>query len=367
MGIQPNHAPLGESQLMSTAHLDDVGAYMEALCRGETSCALGEIARQHLATGGKQMRARLVLAACVALGGARARAVPWAAALELVHNASLIHDDLQDGDEQRRGQPTVWARHGAAQAINAGDLLLSAPYRAVVKTAVDDATRWRLCESMAYAVERMCRGQSSELEMAERLARTARLEAAYLQCARDKTGALFGACIEGAALIAGIPQDDARALGISFLSLGILFQVQDDILDLFGEKGRDKRGNDLREGKVSALVVEHLARHPGDRAWLHDLLQTPRQETSDEAVAEAIARFAEGGALEGCLFRMATLAEQLITDSHRLASPAFAALSASLVRQVLNPIACVLEQPTLSLSVSEQLDVSRFSGMEMPA
>ncbi|MCA9571733.1 MAG: polyprenyl synthetase family protein, partial [Myxococcales bacterium] len=92
------------------------------LATGERFERLGVIAREHLATGGKRLRARLALATMQALGGDRREAVPWAAAAEMLHNATLVHDDLQDGDAVRRGHPAVWARHGANQAINVGDL-----------------------------------------------------------------------------------------------------------------------------------------------------------------------------------------------------------------------------------------------------
>ena len=74
--------------------------------------------REHLDTGGKRLRARLAIAACQALGGRAEDAIDWAAAVELLHNASLVHDDIQDGDRTRRGKPALWARYGPAQAIN---------------------------------------------------------------------------------------------------------------------------------------------------------------------------------------------------------------------------------------------------------
>src|SRR6185295_17019159 len=107
--------------------------------------------REHLASGGKRLRARLALTALTALGGERAHGIAWAAACELLHNATLVHDDVQDGDELRRGQPTVWARHGVAQAINAGDLLFALPYLAVDHLAAPDSLRYLLCRALAQA------------------------------------------------------------------------------------------------------------------------------------------------------------------------------------------------------------------------
>ena len=122
--------------LWSDEGLDDVERLMLELCSGERLDRLGAILWEHVNTGGKRLRARLALASCQALGGTREQAVAWAAACELLHNATLIHDDLQDGDEVRRGREALWVRHGAAQAINAGDLALMLPYRTT-------ASAWR--------------------------------------------------------------------------------------------------------------------------------------------------------------------------------------------------------------------------------
>lgn len=336
--VQRIHMHERERALSSDEGLSQVVVLMDTLSRGATPCALGDIAVEHLASGGKRVRARLALAAMEALGGSRMRAMPWAAAVELVHNASLIHDDLEDGDEQRRGRPTVWVQHGTAQAINAGDLMLALPYRAAVRSDTDDATRWRLCESLAWAVERMARGQSLELELVQRMDDAEQLGAGYVQTAEDKTGALFAATIEGAALLAGCVPERARALGAAYLALGVLFQMQDDVLDLFGDKGRGQRGNDLREGKVSALVVEHVRLHPADAPWLHSLLTTPRALTPDHMIEDAIVRFERHGALQACLDRMQALAAHVVEESHRHGNADFACISEALIGLVLAPI-----------------------------
>ena len=325
--------------LFSHEGMSEVVHVMESLCRGPTSCALGDIAVEHLTTGGKRIRGRLVLAAVDALGGRTEDAIAWAAAVELVHNASLIHDDLEDGDEQRRGQPTVWVKHGVAQAINAGDLMLSLPYRAAAFVPASDQTRWRLCGSLANAVEQMSRGQSGELGMLDQLRRDEELEAAYIRTAHQKTGALFASLVEGAALLSGMSWEQAERLGRTYLDLGLLFQMQDDVLDLFGDKGRGQRGNDLREGKVSALVVEHVKRYPHDRDWMFSVLSTARAQTPERIVQEAIVRFEDAGALDECLRRIRELAERLVLDAERFGNRAFADLTEELVQLVVAPIA----------------------------
>lgn len=294
--------------LRCTAFLGEVERVMAGLAAGDRIERTGVMVQEHLNTGGKRLRARLALTATAALGGERAQAVGWAAAVELLHNATLIHDDIQDGDRMRRGQPTTWVRHGTAQAINAGDLLLMLPFLALSRAQTPDAVRWHLSRTLADQAARTVRGQVEELDM---LPGRHLGSAAYLRAVTSKTGGLFALPVEGAALIAGWEPEEAAELAAEFLTLGVLFQLQDDVLDLYGDKGREAPGSDLREGKVSALVVEHLDRCPADRDWLLVLLETPRAETPDADVAAAITRFRESGALDAVLGRIRELEASL--------------------------------------------------------
>ena len=270
-----------------------VEALMARLAGGGRFERTGVMVQEHLSTGGKRMRARLSLAAAAALGASREAAAPWAAAVELLHNATLVHDDIQDGDLIRRGQPTVWVRHGVPQAINAGDLLLMLPFLALADLDAPGSVRWELSRALADHAARTVRGQSEELDL---LPGGHLDRAAYSRSVRGKTGALFALPVEGAALVAGLSAAEAAALGEAFVELGVLFQLQDDVLDLYGDKGRGAPGADLKEGKVSALVVAHLERVPEDRAWLLNLLRAPRDLTPQREVEEAIRRFRASGA-----------------------------------------------------------------------
>jgi geranylgeranyl diphosphate synthase, type I len=303
---------------------------------GEASGAvLSRIAVEHLATGGKRLRARLSLAALEAMGRPRALGVGWAAACELLHNATLVHDDLQDGDEARRGRPTVWALHGAAQAINAGDLLLMLPFLALERIDTDDALRWQLSRVLAGCATQTAHGQAAELA----LDRSREADwPTYRNIVAGKTGALFQLPVEGSALLAGRSLAMARALARDFQRLGVMFQLQDDVLDLYGEKGRDAVGSDLREGKVTALVLEHLRLVPADREWLTALLLAPRDRTPPAEVAEAIRRFRASGALTAVLERIAAEVGAVAASAALAAEPALRRLALELVHEVLKPI-----------------------------
>lgn len=300
---------------------------------------LGHMVVEHLAGGGKRLRARLALAAVRALGGVSEHAIGWAAACEMMHNATLVHDDLQDGDRIRRGHPTVWAAHGMAQAVNAGDLMLVLPALALDGLNVPATVRWQLCRALATRIVAVVRGQAQEyaLRQAWNMDREA-----YLSAVRGKTSGLFELPVEGAALLTGRDPAQVQQLIAPFRFLGLLFQLQDDVLDLFGDKGRDAPGNDLREGKISALVVEHVALHPHDRDWLIGILARDRGDTSDADVALVIDRFRTGGALAQVIAQ--------IHQHHALAMEAMdgcgetelGVLLASLAQLCLRPIAHVM-------------------------
>jgi geranylgeranyl diphosphate synthase type I len=315
--------------------LDAVEALMRRLAAGGRLERAGVMAQEHLATGGKRLRARLALAALEALGGRRADGVGWAAAVELLHNATLIHDDIQDGDRVRRGEPTTWVRHGVGQAINAGDLLLMLPALAIGETDAPPATCWALSQTLHRHAVQIVRGQSEEMSLLS----SGRLDrASYRHAAVGKTAGLFTLPVEGAALLADRTPEEARALGDAFGELGLLFQLVDDVLDLYGDKGRRERGCDIREGKVSALVVCHLARIPGDAAWLKQLLETPREQTDAEQIEEVSMSFWASGALQDTLDWIQALVRRAERSPALAREPALRAVALGLAALACAPI-----------------------------
>lgn len=319
--------------------LTDVEALMRELARGQQHDQAATIVLDMLESGGKRLRARLGLAAVEALGGSAKDATGWAAACELLHNATLVHDDLQDGDKVRRGRPTTWVRFGSAQAINAGDLLFMLPYAAIGAVATSDAIKWRLTNVLCRQASQVIRGQIDELEMTTRMETTWPV---YDHAIVGKTSALFELPVEGAAILCGATDAEAARLTSPFRALGMLFQMQDDVLDLFADKGRDSRGSDVREGKVSALVVEHVTRHPNEREWLVDILKTPRDATSQSMVDAVIERFEKGGALKGVLERIDREALRAINAPELKTAPKVGGLMSDLVKVIVEPIAKVM-------------------------
>ena len=319
-----------------------IDAFMECLCVGEArdgarGTMLGRIAWEHIATGGKRLRARLALFGVQALGGRADDGVAWGAACELLHNASLIHDDIQDGDAYRRGTQALWARYGVAQAINAGDLCIALGYAALEAVPVSEALRFRLTKIVTRSSRMIVEGQAAELGLLA--AEHVPTWSDYASCVEGKTSAFFSLPIEGAALIAGRSVEDAAALADTCRSLGVLFQIQDDILDLYGDNGRDLPGSDLAQsGKASAFVVEHLRLHPHDRDWLYGILTASREETPRASIDDVIARFADGGALEAVWRRIDEIRDALEASTILRAEPAIRELLRHFVGVALRPV-----------------------------
>ncbi|MFT4703995.1 MAG: geranylgeranyl diphosphate synthase type I [Bradymonadia bacterium] len=253
---------------------------------------------EHLSAGGRRLRARLALDVALCGGATRQSAVWWAAACEMMHNATLVHDDLQDGDVVRRGQPALWATYGSAQAINAGDAMLMMPYAAIWRTGVPADTASALCECLSRRTVATACGQSIELGLTD-AADTS--WDAYIQAAWGKTGQFFAMPVEGALLCAGSSRETAFRVADSFGWVGVLFQIIDDVVDLYGEKGRGELGADVKEGKLSALVIQHLLRCPEEEEWLLGILREDRDATTAAQVSQVRDRFEQSGALEATL------------------------------------------------------------------
>lgn len=333
--------PVSTRRLQSVKNLDDVERIMREIAAGEGATRadyLGELVADHLDAGGKRVRARLALAAAATWGVERGCAAVWAAAVEMLHNATLVHDDLQDGDRLRRGRPTTWAVHGMPQAVNCGDLMLMLPALLAARLDVDEAVRFRLCHALARRAAATVRGQAADLSLHDVIGAGVDPVEAYMRCIEGKTGELFALPVEGAALLAGVDVETARELAAPFFLLGVLFQLQDDVLDLFGEKGREARGADIKEGKVSALVVEHLRLHPAEGGWLLSILKAPREHTNDADVAAVIERFEQGGAKDAVLQRIAQLATRALHAGALEEHADLRAIVVEVIAVILQPI-----------------------------
>jgi geranylgeranyl pyrophosphate synthase len=218
---------------------------------------LGAATRHHLARAGQQFRGRLAHDMAVCLGVPKPVAIDLGAACELLHNASLVHDDIQDRDVLRRGREAAWVRFGEPVAINLGDHLLASSFAVLAGLAVDAGARTRLVAAFARTTSVIARGQSDEiLRRDDHEVDRAR----YEQIAGDKTGPLLALPLESAAIVAGLPDVQIDAVRTGGLLLGAAYQLADDVADLLDCKQRGEPGADLREGKLTWPMLDFLER-----------------------------------------------------------------------------------------------------------
>jgi geranylgeranyl diphosphate synthase type I len=203
---------------------------------------------------GKRLRPALCLLVCEAARGRWQDAVPAAAAVELIHNFSLVHDDIEDASPLRRHRPTLWHVWGIPKAINAGDALLVHAQLALADLPVDAERRLRAIALLARASLRLCAGQHGDLDAP---AATLPTLAQYYAMIEGKTAALLAAAAELGALVAGCDAPTQDAYGRLGRELGVAFQLQDDLLDVWGHADRTGKParEDLRNKKRSLPVV----------------------------------------------------------------------------------------------------------------
>ena len=208
---------------------------------------------------GKRIRSVLVLLSAVAAGGDWEDALPAAASVELIHNFSLIHDDIQDHSSLRRGRATVWVKWGMGQAINAGDLMFTLAFSAIrkLKDTVSPDAAIEAYEILQAACIRLTGGQYLDLQNEK--ARGLELEA-YWSMIGGKTAALLACCAELGALSAHAQSTKRQAFHNFGEKLGLAFQVQDDWLGIWGDATRTGKStqSDLVSGKKSLPVVYGL-------------------------------------------------------------------------------------------------------------
>ncbi len=209
---------------------------------------------------GKRIRPLLVLLTDGAAQGDWNNALPAAAAVELIHNFSLIHDDIQDGSDQRRGRPTVWKAWGTAQAINSGDAMFALAHLTIFRLAgtTNEHTAFQAAHMLQETCLELTKGQF--LDMSYETQSQLMIED-YWPMVSGKTAALLATCTELGALIAGADERIRSYYRQFGRSLGLAFQVQDDILGIWGDAALTGKSaeSDLLTGKKSLPVLFGLS------------------------------------------------------------------------------------------------------------
>lgn len=245
-------------------------AYLDPLIKPGSPETLRQACRYVLTSGGKRLRAVLVMLSCEAAGGTTRCALPAAAAVEIMHNFTLVHDDVMDHASSRRGIPTVHVKWDVNTALLTGDTLLAVAYTQLLKTRHDDPRL--LVRLFTRGVYDVCEGQAIDLAFERRDDVTV---PEYFDMIARKTGRLITTSTEMGACIGGGSPHTVRALKAFGAHLGRAFQLQDDLLDVFGEERRFGKtiGGDIIEGKRTYLLLTALERAQGrDRKLLERVL-----------------------------------------------------------------------------------------------
>lgn len=219
--------------------------------------------------GGKRFRPFLTMVSCESVSGDPEKALPLAAGLELIHNFTLVHDDIMDHSVLRRNLPAVHVKFGEPAAILAGDLLFAKAFEAVLSTSIDFPIFKQLQQDFINCVIAICEGQQLDMEFEARKTVT---EQEYLEMISKKTGALFELSAKGGGLVGGGNHNEVAALQTYGMALGLAFQIWDDYLDMSSTKatlGKDI-GNDIRNGKKTLIAVHSLTHATGRQKKLLD-------------------------------------------------------------------------------------------------
>jgi octaprenyl-diphosphate synthase len=249
-----------------------------------------EVTAHLVEAGGKRLRPMLTLAAARMLGYQGEDHVKLAATVEFIHTATLLHDDVVDESQLRRGRKTANLLWDNKSSILVGDYLFSRSFQLMVETG-----SLRVLDILANASATIAEGEVLQLTAAQDLSTD---ESIYLKIVRGKTAALFSAATEVGGVIAGAPEDQIKALHDYGDALGIAFQIVDDVLDYGGSSAAigKNTGDDFRERKLTLPVIHAVARASSeDRAFWVRVIEKGDQR--DEDLARAMAIIATQGSI----------------------------------------------------------------------
>ncbi|MCE4617759.1 MAG: polyprenyl synthetase family protein [Desulfurococcales archaeon] len=259
-------------------------------------------ARWLLLAGGKRIRPALALTLAHMILGQEGEknVLPYALAVELIHNFTLIHDDIIDEDEYRRGVPTVHVKYGRNMAILAGDLLFSLsfekPLSETMKNRTDPARAVRAMHIIARATRILAEGQTLDISFEKTW--DVNLQE-YLKMIYMKTGALIEAALGAAAVITGLQEKHIENAMLYGRNVGVAFQIRDDILGTFGDPAKTGKPvyNDLRKAKKTVLVIYAINNLEGEER--NELIEILESKTDDlQKLKKAAELIRSSGALE---------------------------------------------------------------------
>jgi geranylgeranyl pyrophosphate synthase len=263
-----------------------------------------------LSSGGKRIRPALCLVVHEGFHGEWKEALPFALALEIIHNMTLVHDDIMDGDRTRRDQDSIWVKYGVPHGINIGDGMYSLALSQITEADYPPLTKALLLELANSTALQIFEGQAMDVDLREFNQAT---EEVYLQSVRQKTGVLIAAAVTGGAIIAKSSKEEQNALSDYGINIGMAFQIRDDIIDLTEGKGRGGEiGCDIKEGKKSLITI-HALSNAGEeeKKKLLEILQQEREKTTQAEVEWVISLYKKLNSIEYAQ----SLSEKLVKEA----------------------------------------------------
>ena len=248
--------------------------------------------------GGKMLRPSLSLITAEAVGGKRDNALKAGSAIELIHTFSLIHDDIMDDDDMRRGMPSVHKVWGEDVAILAGDTLFSKAFEIIINSNPEINTPVQINKALATVADacvKICEGQASDMGFEDRFDVT---EEEYMEMIFKKTGALIAAATKVGAIMGGASDEVIDAMYEYGRLIGLAFQIQDDYLDLASDEETLGKpiGSDIGKGKMTIIAINGLASAGDDSEKLLEILKD--DNNSQEDIDLAIEILTKCGAIE---------------------------------------------------------------------
>lgn len=296
-------------------YLDIVNRSIAAIPYPEQPNQLYEPIAYHMALGGKRVRPVLTLMACDAMGGDIAAAVDAAIGLEMFHNFTLLHDDVMDNADVRRGKPTVHRRWNDNTAILSGDTMLTIATQYIARTR-----NWQVIDLFNKTAIEIYEGQQWDMDYESRNDVTVE---EYINMIRLKTSVLLGCALKTGALVARADKGQADLLYEAGVNMGLAFQLRDDMLDVWGDPATFGKeiGGDIMNNKKTFLLINTMQLATGDdaaelRHWLND-----PYTTRDDKVHGVTALYERLGVRQ--------LAESAIARYNELAVAAFSEIDAA--------------------------------------
>lgn len=266
---------------------------------------LYEASRHLVDSGGKRLRPSMLLLAAEAAGGEALALAPAAVSIELVHNFTLIHDDIMDNADVRRGRPAVHKIWGQSGAILAGDTLYSKAFQVLGMTAASPERILGAMNMLSRTCTAICEGQWLDMEFESKDRVT---ENEYMEMIEKKTGVLYGASAGMGGLLAGASPEVVRALDEFGRLTGMGFQLQDDVIDLLTpeEVSGKRQGGDLIEGKKTLIMIH---------AFANDIVVPvfSKKDASAEEIFRSISILEGSGSIEYARSR----AEEMVVQGKR--------------------------------------------------